>query len=251
MESPCSTGVRCYRRMSVPLSKPARTGCIWVTTPLHLRSLVRSGERLRNCGVVVASTMPLTATLAHQVETLLEAPVVEIYGSTETGAVATRRTIESSSWHPLPAVKLEPTSSGTQVWGEHFSSPQLLGDHVAIADAGSFTLLGREADMIKIAGRRASLGGLNELLQEMPALSDGVFHLPSTENPAERLVLVYCGQALDRAFIDAWLRERMDVAFLPRAIIRVDRLPRSGTGKIARAALDEIYDAWVRGRTTS
>ena len=37
----------------------------------------------------------------------------------------------------------------------------------------------------------------------------------------------------------------MDAAFLPRAIIRVDRLPRSGAGKIARASLDEIYDAWA------
>lgn len=226
-------------------------GCIWVTTPLHLRSLVRSGEPLRNCGVVVASTMPLAATLAHQVEALLEAPVLEIYGSTETGAVATRRTIESSSWHPLPGVKLEPTSSGTRVWGEHFSSPQLLGDHVAVGAAGSFTLLGREGDLIKIAGRRASLGGLNALLQEMPDLSDGVFHLRSTENPAERLVLIYSGPALDRGFIDGWLRERMDAAFLPRAIIRVDRLPRSTTGKIARASLDEIYDAWARGRAPS
>jgi acyl-coenzyme A synthetase/AMP-(fatty) acid ligase len=226
-------------------------GCIWVTTPLHLRSLVRSDERLPNCKGVVASTMPLAATLAHQVEALLEAPVYEIYGSTETGAIATRRTTGSSTWRPLPRVRLESTSSCTQVWGEHFSSPQRLGDHVAIDDVGSFVLLGREADMIKIAGRRASLSGLNELLQEMPGLSDGVFYLPSTDNPAERLVLIHSGHALDRAFIDAWLRERMDAAFLPRAIIRVDRLPRSGAGKIPRASLDEIYGAWARGRASS
>ena len=226
-------------------------GCIWVTTPLHLRSLVRSGERLRNCRAVVASTMPLAATLAHQAETLLEAPVYEIYGSTETGAIATRRTTESSTWRPLPGVRLESISSCTQVWGEHFSSPQRLGDHVVIDDAGSFVLLGREADMIKIAGRRASLSGLNELLQEMPGLSDGIFYLPSTDNPAERLVLIHSGQALDRAFIDAWLRERMDAAFLPRTIICVDRLPRGGAGKIPRASLDEIYGAWARGRVSS
>lgn len=225
--------------------------CIWVTTPLHLRSLVRSGERLRNCRAVVASTMPLTATLARQVETLLEAPVHEIYGSTETGAIATRRTTESSSWRPLPGVRLDSSSSCTQVWGKHFASPQRLGDHVTIDDAGSFVLLGREADMIKIAGRRASLSGLNELLQEMPGLIDGVFYLPSTDNPAERLVLIHSGQALDRAFMDAWLRERMDAAFLPRTIIRVDRLPRGGAGKIPRASLDEIYGAWARGRVSS
>lgn len=225
--------------------------CIWVTTPLHLRSLDRAGERLRNCGVVVASTMPLTAALAHQVEARLGAPVFEIYGSTETGAVATRRTVESGAWHRLPSVKLEPASSGTRVWGDHFMSPQLLGDHVSIEDDGSFTLLGREADMIKIAGRRASLGGLNAVLQEMPGLDDAVFYLPATDNPAERLVLFHAGPAPDRAFIDGWLRARMDAAFLPRAIIRVDRLPRSGAGKIARASLDEIYDAWSRRRAAS
>ena len=226
-------------------------GCLWVTTPLHLRSLVRCGDRLRNCRAVVASTMPLTATLAHQVESLLEAPVYEIYGSTETGAIATRRTAECTSWLPLPGVKLEPVSSCTQVWGDHFSSPQRLGDHVAIGDAGSFALLGREADMIKIAGRRASLSGLNELLHDLPGLGDGVFYLPSTDNPAERLVLIHSGPALDRAYIDAWLRERMDAAFLPRAIIRVDRLPRGAAGKLPRAALDEIYGAWTRARVSS
>ena len=226
-------------------------GCIWMTTPLHLRSLVRSGERLRNCRAVVASTMPLAATLAHEVETLLEAPVYEIYGSTETGAIATRRTAESNPWRPLPGVKLDPDSSTTQVWGEHFSSPQRLGDRVAVDNAGLFALLGREADMIKVAGRRASLSGLNEILQEMPGLGDGVFYLPSTDNPAERLVLIHSGQALDRAFMNAWLRARMDAAYLPRAIIRVDLLPRSGAGKLARASLDEIYGAWLRGRVSS
>jgi acyl-coenzyme A synthetase/AMP-(fatty) acid ligase len=40
------------------------------------------------------------------------------------------------------------------------------------------------------------------------------------------------------------LRARIDPVFLPRAFICVDRLPRSPTGKLPRAALDEIYQRW-------
>ena len=121
--------------------------------------------------------------------------MLEIYGSTETGAVATRRTIESSLMAPIAGGEASSRRRLVLSCGAtHFPSPQLLGDQVAIEDAGSFNLLGREADMIKIAGRRASLSGLNELLQEMPGLSDGVFYLPTSDNPAERLVLIHSGK---------------------------------------------------------
>jgi acyl-coenzyme A synthetase/AMP-(fatty) acid ligase len=217
---------------------------IWITTPLHLRSLQRAGETLRNCGAVLASTMPLAARLAAEIEALTEAAVLEIYGSTETGAIAMRRTAREAHWRPLPGIHLEPADNGTRVSGLHFASPQTLADRVAVNESGAFTLVGREADLIKIGGRRASLAGLNQLLNEMPGLADGVFYLPSTDAPTERLVLIYEGETLDRQESEAWLRARLDPIFLPRAYIRVDRLPRAGAGKLPRAALDAIYSEW-------
>ena len=99
-------------------------------------------------------------------------------------------------------------------------------DELVIEPNGSFTLLGRQADLVKIAGRRASLAGLNLLLQDMPGLEDGVFYLPSTSNPTERLCLIYAGAPLDRAATRRWLRTRLDPVFLPRDFILLDRLPR-------------------------
>jgi acyl-coenzyme A synthetase/AMP-(fatty) acid ligase len=172
------------------------------------------------------------------------APVLEIYGSTETGAVATRRTAREARWKPLPDVLLAPSEDGCDAWGSHFRSPQRLADRIAIDADGTFELLGRQADLIKVAGRRASLAGLNQLLQQLPGLSDGVFYLPATELPTERLVLIHVRESPERSAIEAWLRERMDPVFLPRAFIAVDRLPRSSSGKLPRAALDDIYEAW-------
>lgn len=214
----------------------------WVATPLHLRALAQAGEALPDCAFALISTMPLAAAVAAQAEPLLGAPVIEIFGSTETGAMATRRTAREPHWQPLGDVRLEPHGDGTRAWGAHFPSPYALPDQVELAPDGRFRLLGRHADMLKIGGRRASLAGLNLLLQDLPGLRDGVFYLPATQAPAERLVLVHAG-ALDRAAAEHWLRERIDAVFLPRAWIEVERLPRDANGKLPRAALDAVYAA--------
>ena len=49
---------------------------------------------------------------------------------------------------------------------------------------------------------------------------------------------------------DRWLRARVDAVFLPRTLIRVERLPRSDNGKLQRQALDRVYAEWKAGSAT-
>ena len=217
---------------------------IWIATPIHLRGLAQSAEFIPSCSFAIVSTMPLGHALARQSELLLQAPVLEIYGSTETGALALRRTARETTWRPMDGVQLEHVDGATLGRGAHFKSPVKLLDELVIEPNGSFTLLGRQADLVKIAGRRASLAGLNLLLQDMPGLEDGVFYLPSTGNPTERLCLIYAGALLDRAATRRWLRTRLDPVFLPRDFILLDRLPRSENGKLRRHSLDLAYARW-------
>ena len=221
---------------------------VWVATPLHLRALVQAGDPVAHCNAVITSTMPLAPALAARAEGLLGAPVLEIYGSTETGALAMRRTACDAGWQPLQGVRLESTAEGTRAWGAHFPSPQTLADRLKFDAAGHFTLQGRHSDLVKIAGRRGSLAGLNLLLSDLPGGVDGVFYQPATGAATERLVLIHAGPALDRASTEAWLRERMDPVFLPRTVIRVDQLPRAANGKLPRSALDAVYNAWLAGK---
>jgi acyl-coenzyme A synthetase/AMP-(fatty) acid ligase len=220
----------------------------WIATPMHLRSLARSGAALPACAFAIVSTMPLGHALALQAEPLLAAPVLEIYGSTETGALALRRTARETRWSPLGGVTLDPAEGATLARGAHFASPVELLDEIVVEANGSFTLLGRQADLIKIAGRRASLAGLNLLLQDLPGLGDGVFYLPPGGNPTERLCLIYAGPPLERAAARRWLRARLDPVFLPRDFVRLDRMPRSDAGKLRLHSLDLAYSNWQAAR---
>jgi len=219
----------------------------WIATPLHLRSLVQMDMALPNCSLVIASTMPLAQALAQETEDRVQAPVLEIYGSTETGVLAMRRSARDADWLPVRDVRIDPIDAGALAFGSHFASPVKLLDQVELGPTGRFTLLGRQADLVKIAGRRASLAGLNLLLQDLPGLKDGVFYLPATGSPTERLCLIHAGDALDRGTIEQWLRTRLDPVFMPRTIIHVERLPRSDNGKLPRQALDALYAAWKAG----
>jgi acyl-coenzyme A synthetase/AMP-(fatty) acid ligase len=155
-----------------------------------------------------------------------------------------RRTARETRWSPLDGVSLDPVEGATLGRGAHFASPVQLLDEIVVEANGSFTLLGRQADLVKIAGRRASLAGLNLLLQDLPGLGDGVFYLPATGNPTERLCLIYAGPPLERAAARRWLRARLDPVFLPRDFIRLDRMPRSETGKLRLHSLDLAYASW-------
>ena len=218
--------------------------CAWIATPLHLRSLVQSGQSMRACSVVITSTMALAPGIARQTERQLDAPVLEIYGSTETGVLALRRTARETRWQGVDGVRITRDDEANIATGSHFESPVRLLDELLLAADGSFTLLGRQSDLVKIAGRRASLAGLNLMLQEMPGLVDGVFYLPDTGSDTERLCLIYAGPTLDRTAARAWLRKRLDPVFLPRVFVRLERMPRTETGKMPRLLLDRAFAEW-------
>src|SRR5664279_2969289 len=62
-----------------------------VTTPFHLRTLLESGVALPRAELVLCATAPLSPQPAARAENAFGAPLVEIYGCTEAGQVATRR----------------------------------------------------------------------------------------------------------------------------------------------------------------
>jgi len=210
-----------------------------VTTPVHLRALIESGVALPPPAGIVTATAPLPQALAEAAETRFGCEVRELFGSSETCVIARRRTARESRWRPFPGVRLQPQPDGTLVHAPQLAQPVALADLVDVADCGSFALCGRQADLLEIGGKRASLGDLTRRLLAVPGVRDGVvLQLDACDRSGvARIAALAVAPGLDEAAILAALRSAIDPVFLPRRLRLVDALPRNETGKLPRAAL--------------
>jgi acyl-coenzyme A synthetase/AMP-(fatty) acid ligase len=220
--------------------------CILVTTPLHLRTCLDSGIDWRACGceLILSATAPLSRELAERAEAQFDVPLKEIYGSTETGAIAWRRTAEEEDWHLLPGLDIKPQDECFFISGGHLSTPRRVSDRISLQKPDRFHLLGRHADLIKIAGKRTSLSELNLILQGIEGVVDGSF-VDTTEQGQEtsRLAAVVVAPGLERRQLLAAMAKWIDPVFLPRPLLFVDALPRNETGKLPQQALRALLDS--------
>ena len=217
-----------------------RPRCL-VTTPTHLRVLLAEADELPELDFLLCATAPLSPQLAAQAEARFAAPLHEIYGCTEAGQVATRRTVESNEWRALAGVTLRTDRKGTWVKGGHVPGEVLLADVIELRGRSKFLLHGRTADLVNIAGKRTSLAHLNYHLNSIEGVLDGVFVLPEEEGDAVvRLAAFVVAPGHTVESLMSALRQRIDAAFLPRPLCLVDSLPRNALGKLPRESLNRI-----------
>lgn len=213
-----------------------------VTTPFHLKTLLLAGVDLPPVDLVLSATAPLSPQLAAQAEGVFGAKLVEIYGCTEAGQVAARRTTEGEVWTTLGALRLwrEEGSQGERflVEGGHVVEPTPLADVLELESDRRFRLLGRANDLIHVAGKRSSLAHLNFQLNRVEGVEDGAFWLPD-EVPGEvtRPIAFVVAPKLDARAVIAALRERLEGAFVPRRVVHVQGFPREATGKLTAGTL--------------
>ncbi|GMV47858.1 MAG: hypothetical protein AMXMBFR66_32560 [Pseudomonadota bacterium] len=214
-----------------------------VTTPFHLKTLLDAGLALPQADLVLSATAPLTPQLAARAEAALGAPLVEIYGCTEAGQIATRRTTQSRTWLAFDRLRLTRTHDAALgerfcVVGGHVGAPTPLADVLELVDETHFRLLGRANDLVHVAGKRSSLAHLDFQLNRIPGVEDGAFWLPDeVPGTVTRPVAFVVAPRLAARDIVAALRRELEAAFVPRRVVHVDALPRATTGKLTADAL--------------
>jgi acyl-coenzyme A synthetase/AMP-(fatty) acid ligase len=215
---------------------------VLISTPVHLRALLATNLTMPEADLLISATAPLSAQLARSAEQRFSCALMEVYGSTETGQIATRRTVQTHEWQLWPGVQLTLKDDGRVfAHGGHVEQSTPMGDVIEITDPERFLLHGRTDDMVNIAGKRGSIGYLNHQLNAIPGVVDGVFFLREDDAHADagvsRLAALVVAPSLDAAALLEQLRERIDPVFLPRPLLFVDSLPRSPSGKLPREAL--------------
>lgn len=229
-----------------------------VTTPFHLKTLLQSGMALPPVELLLSATAPLSPQLAAQAEAATGGVLIEIYGSTESGQVASRRPTVSEVWETFGAitVRAEPAPEGSDAAvperhvfeGDFLPAPTPLADVLELLDARRFRLFGRANDLIHVAGRRSSLGHLNYHLNSIAGVDDGAIWIPDeVADGVVRPVAFVVAPTLSAQQVTAALRQRIEAVFVPRRVVHVAALPREGTGKLTVRALRDFALAQLAG----
>lgn len=219
-----------------------------VTTPVHLRALMGTRIKMPAVSKVISATAPLAKELGLEAENLFHAPVEEIYGCTEAGSMATRRTIKDNNWMLLDGMSLMANTSSTDggmlVHGPQLAEAVWVEDSLELVDQHQFRLLGRSLDMINVGGKRASLADLTLKLLAIEGVDDGVIFMPEdvagSEDRRPRRPLALVVSPLSLHTIRVALAQSVDPVFLPRPIKKVAALPRNDTGKLSISLLQQL-----------
>lgn len=219
-----------------------------VTTPVHLRAMMGASVIMPEVSKVISATAPLAKGQAVEVESRLQAPVEEIYGCTEAGSMATRRTSNENNWTLLDGMSLMASKTSTDgamlIQGSQLADMVEVEDHLELVDQHRFRLLGRSVDMIDVGGKRASLADLSLKLLAVEGVDDGVIFMADDvdgrEDKRPRRPVALVVSRLSLHAIRVALAQRVDPVFLPRPIKKVAALPRNDTGKLSSSLLQEL-----------
>lgn len=212
---------------------------VLVTTPVHMRAIASSGQQFPRVALVVSATAPLDVDLAKAIESQLGTTVLEMFGSTETCVIATRRTSSEREWHLYPGVNLVPDGEGAAVDAPWFVAPMRLQDLIEMRPDNRFIVYGRNADMIEVAGKRASLADLTRRVLAIPGVRDAAVFQPDTpaSGGVRRVAALVVAPSLTAEFVSEQLAHGVDPAFIPRPLVIVPELPRNEVGKLPREKL--------------
>ena len=193
---------------------------------------------------IFSAGAPLSYDAAVEVTEILGRLPTEIFGSTETGAIATReQAVADESWRLLPGIAMRQCDDGRL----SLRSPWVSEDWHETSDViepapGGFRFLGRADRIVKIEGKRISLPEIEKTLSRLPWITAAVATLlpGSPDRLAAAVVLNDQGRerlaALGGFRFGRQLRAAMastqEAAGMPRLWRFVDDLPpQDGMGK--------------------
>lgn len=255
---PLATGVPFFSRQHETWE--ALAGClepegVIVSSPAHL-SRIPDAVRLSHVpSAIFSSGGPLPLEAATRATAQFGVTPVEVLGSTETGGVAWRRQTGSDiPWTPLPEVEIRADEVGALTVRSPFTGHDgflSMGDAVAVASDGRFTLQGRLDRIVKIEGKRVSLPRVEEALKGLPDIADAAaVDLPERQGAlGAAVVLTKEGEAVLAGMgrfrysrhLRALLKSRLEPMECPRFWRFVPRVPENAQGKRVAAEMRALF----------
>ena len=236
---------------------PARIS--WVASPGHLKRLDEQSpwQGIGGLSTIFSSGGPLPAEAATQIFTSAGRPVIEVYGSTETGGIAWRQTCGRIDvpWQPFEGIEIQWIEGKSYLYSPYLNGRDglALDDRLTQLDDGRLLLHGRQDRIVKIEEKRLSLTALEQRLQDTPWISEAYALVLARHRDVVAIAAVLSDAGAARlkeqgrnAFIKHLRRDladSFDAVALPRKWLFVNSIPldRSRQSKPGTFDIDHEY----------
>ncbi|MGQ2964401.1 AMP-binding protein [Methylophilus sp.] len=230
---------------------------VLVSSPAHLLrlpdllDLTLSQQQLT---MVLSSGGVLPADTALRLSGLLNHAPLEIYGSTETGAIAWRQRQGEDVWRALPGLQVRADADGALLLQSPFAPDRhemRLEDQIEAVAPQQFRLVGRLDRILKVEGKRLSLPEMEQRLIEHPWISHAAISAVSRRRQSVGAVIVLSeqgkqaqsglSQRASSQLIKQYLAQFYDAVLLPRYWRFVAELPVNDRGKVQFSAVQALF----------
>jgi|SRR5208283_792356 acyl-coenzyme A synthetase/AMP-(fatty) acid ligase len=223
---------------------------VLVSVPIHYRALKVDNLSLPSLKVAFSSSGALDRSDGLHFYKKTGLGITEIYGSTETGGIASRSISEQTdSWKPFDVVSWKLTGSRLSVKSD-FTSPEMerdpdgfcpTGDEASEDKENRFVLLGRADGIVKVAGKRVDLLDIQNKIKTLPTVSDAVVVAFPTDKGRESVIAAAVACDLTETHLKKLLMDMLEPYAIPRRVEIVSSIARTATGKIDRRRIEKIF----------
>jgi acyl-coenzyme A synthetase/AMP-(fatty) acid ligase len=241
----CGGGTTVFHRGGAPQQWVdqirARRPALVVAVPSHYRLIIQVLTAPLPPATYLCSGAPLDPAISEEFHRRAGSPVLQVYGSTETGGIATR--LDGGPWRIFPGLSWQSREDDGRLlvrsaWQDRPDEWRVTGDAVA-AEAETFRLLGRADSVVKVGARRFSTGEVVQAALAEPRIEQAHAIVYSRFGElAVALFVVPCKDApVTTADVRTLLAGRLARFKIPRTIQVLTSLPTRGIGKVDEEAL--------------
>jgi len=214
-----------------------------VTTPSFLVRFAKYADAYElphNCIEIITSGAMLKAETSRDAKAIFGVEPLQIYGSTETGGVASRR--GDGDWTLFEGVKAKRTAEGKLRVKSAYSVPKryTLGDGVEFTGERTFKLLGRLDRLVKINEERVNLGEMEEKVRSLGFADCALTVLEGEKGPV--LGCMIAGDKVDALEMRRRLMGIFPHGTVPKKFRFVRELPRNPQGKVVAKEVARAFE---------
>lgn len=228
---------------------------VFIGAPMHYRVLKKGPLPCSSLRLAFSSTGKLNPTDGLHFQEQTGADLVEIYGSTETGVIATRcRARGEEAFKPLDVVEWKIVHQGLYVRSP-FTPPEVekdaqgyfsMGDrvwpHRPDDPQAGFELMGRADGIVKVGGKRVDLEEIRQKIIGLSKVEDAVVIAQDTSKGRENTIVALVQGDVEIDLLRKALAAHIEPYAMPRRIKITSTIPMAPTGKYDRQAIEALLE---------